>query len=163
MEDEIAEVVREHGWYGVCIIDHTPPFVYSVGLLQTCNHPEFIVFGIDPSHAHALITALIREIRTGRSFAAPGVQTLNVGGEEHRVGFRPVHPTQHSVFLGAAMGYCRHIGRIGELEAVQVFWPDSQGRFPFEAGCDLHVENLQPRLYVGLSPREVRRHERRWE
>ena len=115
MEDEIAEVVREHSWYGVCIIDHAPPFVYSVGLMQTCNHPEFIVFGIDPSHAHALLTALVREIRTGRSFAAPGVQPIGVGGEEHRVGFRPVHPTQHSVFLGAAMG-------IADISAASESW-----------------------------------------
>lgn len=56
-----------------------------------------------------------------------------------------------------------NIGRIGELEAVQTFWPDSSGKFPFDAGCDLGVFNLQPRLDIGLSPREVGEFERRWE
>jgi hypothetical protein len=41
--------------------------------------------------------------------------------------------------LGFAKGYCRHIGRAGELEAMQAFWPDSNGKFPFDVGCDLAV------------------------
>jgi hypothetical protein len=61
------------------------------------------------------------------------------------------------------MGYCRYIGRIGELEAMQAFWPDGNSRFPFEVGCDLAVYQLQPRLDVGLTPREVRRWRRQWE
>ncbi len=48
MEDEIAEVVREYGWFAASVSDHDPPFLYSVGLMQTCDHPEFIVFGLDP-------------------------------------------------------------------------------------------------------------------
>jgi hypothetical protein len=131
--------------------------------MQTCNHPEFIMFGLDADNMHALFSGLIRDIHTGRSFAEPGVQAITLGGDEHRVGFRRVHPTQHPLYLGFAMGYCRHIGRIGELEAVQAFWPDSSGKFPFEVGCDLAVYQLQPRLDLGLTPREVRRFQRQWE
>jgi hypothetical protein len=46
---------------------------------------------------------------------------------------------------------------------MQAFWPDRAGKFPFEVGCDLAVYELQPRLDIGLSPREVRRFERLWE
>src|SRR5262245_5758173 len=28
VEEEIAEVVREHGWYAASISDHQPPFLY---------------------------------------------------------------------------------------------------------------------------------------
>jgi hypothetical protein len=163
VEDEIAEVVREHGWFGASVSDHQPPFLYTIGLMQTCNHPEFIMFGLDADNMHALFSGLIRDIRTGRSFAEPGVQTVTLGGDEHRVGFCRVHATQHALYLGFAMGYCRHIGRIGELEAVQAFWPDSSGKFPFDVGCDLAVYQLQPRLDLGLTPREVRRFQRQWE
>jgi hypothetical protein len=91
------------------------------------------------------------------------VYTVSLGGDEHRVGFRRVHPTQHPLYLGFAMGFMTNIGRIGELEAVQAFWPDAAGKFPFEVGCDLGVYQLQPRLDIGLSPREVRRWQRQWE
>jgi hypothetical protein len=61
------------------------------------------------------------------------------------------------------MGFMTNIGRIGELEAVQAFWPDGAGKFPFDVGCDLAVYALQPRLDIGLSPREVRPFQRQWE
>lgn len=88
---------------------------------------------------------------------------MNIEGDEHRVGFRRVHPTQHPLYLGFAMGFLTRIGRIGELEAMQAFWPDGNGRFPFDGSCDLGVYNLQPRLDIGLTPREVRHFERQCE
>ena len=163
MDDEIAEVVREHGWYAADVGDGKPPFLYTIGLMQTCRHPEFIMFGLDADNAHALFSRLVRNIQAGQSYAEPGVYTVNLGGDEHRVGFRRVHPTQHPLYLGFAMGFMTNIGRIGELEAVQAFWPDSTGKFPFEVGCDLAVYELQPRLDIGLSPREVRRFQHQWE
>jgi hypothetical protein len=61
------------------------------------------------------------------------------------------------------MGFLTNIGRIGELEAMQAFWPDVHGRFPFDAACDLGIFNLQPRLDIALTPAEIREFERRWE
>ena len=163
MEEEIAEVVRQHGWYAASIGDHQPPFLYTIGLMQTQNHPEFIVFGLDAENAHALFSQLVRDIKAGRSFSKPGVYAVNIGGDTYQVGFRQVHPTQHELYLGFALGYCRHIGRWGELEAIQVFWPDGDGKFPFDVGCNVDVYALQPRLDIGLTPSELRRWQRQWE
>ena len=163
MEEEIAEVVQTHGWYAANVNDHQPPFLYTIGLMQTVDHPEFIMFGLDVADAHALFSELVREIHRGRRFDVPGVQTTVIRSVEHRVGFRRVHPSQHPLYLGFAMGYCRHIGRAGGLEAMQSFWPDATGRFPFEASCDLEVHRLQPRLDLALSPSEIARWKRRWE
>ena len=153
MEDEIAEVVRGHGWFAARVSDHDPPFFYSIGLVQTCGHPELIVFGLDPSDAHVLLSAIVREIRAGRSHAQPDVYTVAMA-EDHRVGIRRAHPTQHQLYLGYAMGYSRYLGRIGELEAAQVFWPDSGARFLFDVGCDLGPYRCQPRLDIAV-PRAV--------
>ena len=162
MDDEIAEVVREHGWFAASISDHDPSFLYSIGLTQTWNHPELILFSLGPNDAHALFSAMIRKIRAGRPFTQQGVYAVTLA-EDHRVGIRRVHPSQHPLYLGFAMSYCRYLGRIGELEAVQVFWPDSGGRFPFEVGCDLGVYQCQPRLDIALTPSEIREFERLWE
>lgn len=163
MEEEIAEIVREHGWYAANISDHEPPFLYSIGLMQTLNHPEFIMFGLEAENSHALFSQLVRDIRAGQSFAEPGVYTVNIRGDGHQVGFREVHPTQHELYLGFAMGYCRHIGRWGELAAIQVFWPDSTGKFPFDVGCAVDVYQLQPRLDIGLMPQDLRKWRHHWE
>lgn len=163
MDEDFAEDVRAHGWSMASIDDHEPPFMYTVGLMGSLRHPEFIAFGLDSNNGYALFSGLVRDIRAGRSYTEPGVYTINIGGDEHRVGTRRVHPTQHPLYLGFAMGYMTNIDRIGGLEAVQVFWPDRAGRFPFEVGCELEVYQLQPRLDIGLTPREVREFERRWE
>ncbi len=163
MEEEIADVVRQYGWYAASISDHQPPFLYSIGLMQTLNHPEFIMFGLEADNAHTLFSALVRDIRAGRSFNWPEVYTVSIGEDEHKVGFRPVHQSQHELYLGFAMGYYRHIGRMGELEALQVFWPDSNGKFPFDVGCGSDVYSIQPRLDLGLTPRELRKWRREWE
>src|SRR5690348_10506055 len=137
MDEEFAEDVRAYGWSMASIFDHKPPFQYTVGLMETVHHPELIIFGLEPDNGHALFTGLVRDIRAGRSFSEPSVHTVNVGGGEHRAGFRRVHPTQHPLYLGFAMGFLRNIGRIGEVEAMQAFWPDEAGKFPFELACDL--------------------------
>ena len=163
MDEQFAEDVRAYGWSMASVSDHKPPFQYTIGLMETLHHPEFILFGMDSGNSHALFSGLVRDIRAGHSVAEPGVYTVNLGGDKHRIGFRRVHPTQHELYLGFAMGFLTNIGRIGELEAVQAFWPDSTGKFPFEVGCDRGVYELQPRLDIGLTPREIRRFRRQFE
>jgi len=54
------------------------------------------------------------------------------------------------------MGFLTNSGRIGGLQAMQVFWPDHNGKFPLNAGCELGVYILQPRLDIALTPHEIR-------
>ena len=115
MEERIAEIVQEHGWYAANVGDHQPPFLYSIGLMQSCGHPEFVVFGLDTGDSCSLLSCLVRDIHAGRTYAEPGIHPVSSGGDDHRIGFRRVHPTQHPLYLGFAMGYCRHIGRIGHI------------------------------------------------
>jgi hypothetical protein len=159
-DDEFAEDVRQYGWSCANVSDHDPPFCYTIGLMQTWRHPEFIVFGLSHDNAYALLSSLVSRIRNGMVFD-PGVHTVSIGGDDHRVGFRPVDPTQHECYLGFAMGFLTNIGRIGELEAMQAFWPDRDGKFPFDAGCDLGVYQAQPRLELALTESETRAWRRR--
>lgn len=163
MDEEIAEIVRQHGWFAAQINDADPPFAYTIGLMKTCNHPEFIVFGVEADSSYALLKGLFRDTKQGKSYSEPGIYTIELGVDQHRIGIRRVHRTQHPLHLGFAMGFLTNNGRIGELEALQAFWPDRQGKFPFEAGCDAAVAHLQPRLDISLTPREIREWERRWE
>jgi hypothetical protein len=103
IDEEIADIVRQHGWYAANVNDADPPFLYTIGLMDTCKHPEFIIFGLDADNAYALFAGLIADIRNGQSYSQNGVRTIELGGEKHQVGFRRVHPTQHSVYLGFAL------------------------------------------------------------
>jgi hypothetical protein len=160
MESEIADIIRKHGWYVADVFDGEPPFLYTIGLMRTWDHPEFILFGLDSKTAHQILSALVVSIRAGRSYRGPGAYSGVLQGD-FQVGIRPVHPTRHPLYLGYAMGYLRSIGRIGDLEAVQVFWPDRTGQFPYEVGCDVNVVCCQPRLDLALTAAEIAEFERK--
>ena len=161
MESEIAEVVREHGWFAADVYDGDPPFLYTIGLMQTWDHPELILFGRQSNTAHRLLSIMVETIRNGGSYREPGTYAgvLQAGAQ---IGVRRVDATQHQLYLGFAMGYLTYAGRMGELQAMQVYWPDKAGKFPYEVGCDLDVYRFQPRLDVTLSPSEIEEFEREW-
>lgn len=159
-DEDIAKVVAEHGWQAIAISDFETPFVYTCGLMTTFDHPELIVFDADSEVAYAILAAMIDDIRNGRSFADTGAFAGVL--VNHNIGVRRVHPTQHELYLGCAMGHVRHMGRPGELEALQVFWPDTEGRFPYERDCDDDVYRAQPRLDVELTPSELEEFRAEW-
>jgi len=163
VEAEIAEVVHQFGWYCVQVVDINPSFYYSIGLMETSDHPELIVFGLESRDALVLLSQIVAQIRAGERFTSAEIRTIHIGTTVHRIVLRRVDPTQHQFYLGYAMGYCRHIGRWGELYAMQIFWPDGRGKFPFDAGFDCQLSDLQPRLDVPKSRAEIEEFERQFE
>jgi hypothetical protein len=148
-EDEaIARGVAANGWQAISVTDHPPPFIYTCGLMTTFHEPEIILFGLSPEVAYSILQALVEDIRGGHSFAVPGVYEGVL--IKLPIAIRPVDPSQHELYLGYAMGHCRYTSNPGGLVAVQVFWPDEQGLFPFDDGCDAEVSSLQPRLDLAV-------------
>lgn len=163
IEAEISEVVRRSGWFGANVSDGEPPFLYSIGLLQTFDHPELIVFGLEPQIASDLLSRIVQAIRDGQEFADRVTTTIHANGTDLLLAFRKVHRTKHPLYLGYAMGYCRRTGRWDGLEALQVYWPDNGGKFPFDVGFDSDLSELQPRLDIALTPTEIAEFERQFE
>jgi hypothetical protein len=159
-DKDIARTVSQHGWQAIGVFDDEPPFVYTCGLMTTFQHPEAIIFGLGSETGHSVLSSMVHEMRRGQSFAAPG----NYEGVlvDLPIAVRPVHRSQHELYLGFAMGHCRYTGNPGGLLAVQVFWPDKAGKFPFDAGCDQVARTLQPRLDLAAPESEVRAFRRKF-
>lgn len=157
-DDDIAESVSRHGWHAIAVAESefSPSFLYTIGLCHTANHPDAIVFGLEQDVAYSLISKLVAQVRGGEAYALPGVYAGLAEGRS--LATRPVHTTQHPVYLGFAMGFYRHIGAPDSLRVIQVFWPDESGYFPFEVQCDPYVAHAQPRLEFA----EPRPHKRQW-
>lgn len=157
-DDLIAQDVEQYGWACITIHDAEKPFAYTAGLMHTCQHPELIIFG-RPMDDSGILEALVAAIRDGTRIDAPAEYDLLEG---FPVATRPVHTTQHELYLGFAMGFLTNIGRMGELEAVQVFVSDVYGVYPFQPNCALQVYESQPRLDVGLTKSELSAWRRQW-
>ncbi len=152
-ERRVVDDVRKHGWHACCIEPDAegPGLNYSIGLIETENHPEIIIFGLDRRLTHDIMWGMVHDIRAGRRFDRPGRYEDLI--DQYACAVRPVHESQHPPFLGYAMWYMRWIGRMGELEAVQLFWPSKcDGLFPWEDGCPQPVIDLQPLLYLPAEP-----------
>ena len=150
-EQSISDGVQRDGFRVLAINDHRPPFAYTVGLMFTFQHPELIIFGLQKDGAN-ILRLMAKLIGGGQRFDVDGEYDLL---PDLKVGLRIVDPTQHEFYLGYAMGYCREQGRPGELQAVQVYWPDKNQLFPYQRECDEQVWAAQPRLSQRLGPLDL--------
>lgn len=126
--------------------------------MHTYQHPELIIFGRSADDS-GILDSLVEAIRVGNRIDEPREYDLLQG---FPIATRRVHATQHELYLGFAMGFLTNIGRMGELEAVQVFSPDTHGVYPFQTNCSMPVYESQPRLDIGLTKSELAAWRRQW-
>ncbi|MGZ6616356.1 MAG: DUF4262 domain-containing protein [Solirubrobacteraceae bacterium] len=129
-----------------------PDWTYTVGLWATFGHPEFVVFGLEPEIARALVWDLVRGIASGRTF------------EPDRV-YRDALPRfdgQPCAFSVVDRGWLRSLFGFGiwfyrgqEFKVLQYRWPDRNGRFAWEHDVLGHVRAAQPDLSSPLAHPEA--------
>jgi hypothetical protein len=146
-EQKILHDIATIGWslIGIDSDNQGPSFVYSIGMMQTLNHPEIIMFGLDTSLMATVINDIGDDIRSGRPFRQPGLYEGILKNFACKI--EPVHEKYHPEYLGYAMWHRRHVGHIGTLQAVQCLWPDKVGLFPGDPGCDPAIAQRQPTLH----------------
>jgi hypothetical protein len=128
--DKIARDVERVGWSSVSVFPNEeggPTFTYTIGLPKTLGHPELILYGLPSSQAHGILASAIDEIRSGATLE-PGKRYSRVL-REFDVEVRACHPSGRP--LNAARGFAG-----GDVEAVQIVWPDPEGRFPSDPDVD---------------------------
>jgi hypothetical protein len=139
-EQQVHADVREYGWHVIHVGGAGPEFAYTVGLYRTFGHPEVVVLGLPGGVAHRLLNAVGAEVRAGRAFAAGSASREIL--ERFDVAFRPVPPEAHRGRLGWAVWF--YDGPA--FPALQVVYPDRDGRFPWEAGVADGLRAAQPVL-----------------
>ena len=150
-DQKTVDDVAKYGWHGVHVPtdNEGPGFSFSVGFWETLSAPELILFGLDRPIMHDVLWGVFRAMKNGR-VPAEGAKWPDILDGFDCV-FRAVHPSQVREYLGMAIWYKRFRKRSDDLSAIQLFWPDQQGQFPWDAGCNAKVSELQPLLYF---PRE---------
>ena len=129
--------VEEFGWHCVNVWpvagDERPGFSYTIGLTESYEHPEIMIFGLE-DQAHALLTECAELIKQGTTFE-PDVPNSEVLAGGYDVIFKSVRRDCFHEYLGAALRF------YGDrpFEALIMFWPTKDGQFPWE----LKERNLQ--------------------
>jgi len=114
-------------------------FTYTVGMSEH-NLPDMIVLGMQQQQAHGVLNAAYEAIQRGvrlepDTYAAEVLKGLRVGVLE------VLEP------LGAyPLSMCQHL--FGQVEALQIVWPDARDRFPWHDDFDPEYRDRQPLLGV---------------
>ncbi len=151
-EREARRLMGERGWT-VVPVDGTPLcWAYSIGLAETLGCPDLICFGpTGPDAEHKLIDVQ-RHLRSGDLKLEDG---LHWNGLDVEVCWRRVHESQYLGFGWFHLAKEVREGRTGNrepVEAFQMFIPDLSGLYPWEAGCDREMHDLQPMLFLPFDP-----------
>jgi hypothetical protein len=118
-----------HGW------------AFSVGFVQTFDHPEVVVFGLPDDVQRALIDTIGRHLRLGHAF--PDGHVEKTLAPPYRCVFRAVNAAWCSRVLPAASWFYGN----RPFHALQLCWPDRAQRLPWEAGFDPDLLTFQPLLF----------------
>ena len=144
--ERAAKDVEQYGWHFVAVPgeDSAPGFVFTIGLWRTYEHPEIILFAPsqDPKGMAGRLAAVARRVAGGERFEINKSYDGLFGrfsGE-----FRRVDHHWYVDYLGTAAAYYESF----EFPSIQLFWPDSEGRFPWSGEFPQELLRYQPALYV---------------
>lgn len=138
----LLQTLERHGWYVIKVGAgaEAAAFAYSLGLFKTFGQPEVILFGLDLDTMHTLINDVGEAVRKGRRFAAGDSCDELLDG--YTCTFRSVSPAH----LRDNMTYTQWFYGHDEFPAVQLVWPDRNGKFPWDDGFDDRYRAAQPDL-----------------
>jgi hypothetical protein len=146
LEREIESKIAEVGWYALAVFPAPgePPeafgWTYTIGLQASWGHPELIVTGLEPRIAHAQLGAAVEIIKGGGRLEHDS-ELEGILAAPLRLAVRAVANWQAAELMPWAEAYERRQGL--ELEALQLIWPDRDGRFPWDPR---YADEAQPLL-----------------
>jgi hypothetical protein len=159
--------IAVHG-FTMLHVEANPPWTYTIGLLQSYDHPELVMTGQPPDMTAELLTDVVEHIRQGERYDGSSAPLALCDCTS--VAFGPVHAEQWT--HGRFNQWLNYYDRLGEEppvpDAVQVLWPMG-GLFPPDPEfCTKHRGACQPLLdreprhdvHTGLN-REQRRQAKR--
>ncbi|MFD5570864.1 DUF4262 domain-containing protein [Streptomyces cadmiisoli] len=140
-----AANVSEHGWHvmGVGAGGEAPAdWAYSIGMWHTLRSPEVCVFGLRIETMTTVVNVAGREIRNGHALEADQVRDDVLNG--FPVTVRPVHTSWYRDFFGAGIDFYQ----APPFPVMQLFWPDREGRFPWDDRAEEYCRASQPQLWI---------------
>lgn len=118
--------------------DELPAYATTVGLWENFGQPEVVVFGLPPEVGEELLQAIADQNDEGVTF---------LPGSRHQ-GLLEGYPVRFLVLGAAARERLCAVARWAyggeEFPAVQLVWPDPQGRWPWDPATREGYRKGQP-------------------
>jgi hypothetical protein len=142
-ERTFIDGVREHGWFDTHVFDDEgdrASFSYSTGFWLSRGIPEIILFSLPRDVTHNVLWDFFRDAEIGNP-PPMGTPIEGIFGNARAV-FLPVAQVHYEEHLGSAIWFYQWEA----FPCLQLVWPDTQGRFPWERGFEERFRPDQPDL-----------------
>ena len=143
----IEALIAKHDWAVIhrAPAPGQPARSYTVGLAGK-QLPELVVFGLSQEEALDVLNRIAERLRAGEGIA-------DKARLEEVLPYRTVLVRELTLAAaGSQMGAARMFAKNKPWRALQVFWPDAEGRFPGEKDCGRDCALAQPRLGTRSTP-----------
>lgn len=133
-QKKVAADIRQHGWHAVAVAsiegeaDPRPPWVYTIGLEDTFDHPEVVIFGLnnDFEFMHYVLSEIAKRVAKGERFEHGAKKKDLLAG--FTCPFARFPKTAYEEHLGQAIVWHES----PSFRAVQCIWPDPKKKLPWD-------------------------------
>ena len=152
MDQSFLSRIRDHGWTASWISPegNLPGYSFTTGIEYSTGCPEIVIFSCPNNVANDLNWAIWRRLREAGPLPV-GVPVSGIIPEGPEVVFLNMDKTHYEEHLG----YSRWFYLGNGFEALIMYWPDKNGKFPWQEGVASEMAHLQPDLtggdWAGLS------------
>ena len=140
-EWDVVKTIQKHGFFFTYVSDDgqssSDSFSFTTGLWKTLNFPEIITFGLPREACAALFPDVFDQINHGINL--PFDQPLSHMGNLPIV-LSPGRREANNAYLLTANWFYE----TDDFPVIQLFWPDPEGRFPWESQFDQRFADHQP-------------------
>lgn len=141
-EQKIRDDVENYGW-SVGLFEKgtaTPSFAYTIGLWKTFNHPEVIAFGLPINLLHTILNDVGELVKKGEELI------LDVDNKDILLNLPVQLRRVDESNIPDYFGFAQWFNEYEPFPALQLFWPDKVGKFPWESAYDEKYKFDQPLL-----------------
>lgn len=142
-ERKIVRNIENLGWSLMGVLDE-PPYLYTVGLEHSFEHPELIVLGMPTTLAAGLLNELGNKIAQGWHFREGDFCPGEAVHCSCPLLFGEVSQEAQSDYLL----YAHWFYHGNDFRTLQVLWPDRHNRFPGDPCFSEELVEQQPLLNI---------------
>jgi hypothetical protein len=144
-ERKLLDNVDRFGWQCTSVAPqkgeaNTLRFSYTVGLYHSFGQPEFIMFGLDASTAHSILSILANAAAAQKMY--PLDEPCDALIDNYSCVFVEVPKAKYSEYVASAIW----LNGGEDFPLYQVVWPDEEGRFPWHRDAARAFDIAQPVL-----------------
>lgn len=151
-EKKFLRIIDEFGWHVTSVVplagDEGDQWSYSTGLFYHFQHPEIIILNETSDLRHSMINAIGKRVRQGEKFE-PERSYADILADGYYVQFRPVDVSHYKDWVNSSIWF--YDSEPSSFPLLQCFYPDMNGKFPWEPGCEQWAVKAQPLLFTPKS------------